>query len=95
MENKLSAVMIFAAGVTVGLNWPKIKKAAGPYWKQLEKSGTSGYAALLRFLVERKEHFEDMMAEMTIKKKRKARQLPGKRGKATPPRAAGLTQPAQ
>ena len=66
MNNKWTGVLLFLAGVSVGMNWPKIRKFALPYFKDIEKGGAVGYAALVRFMMEQKEKLEDMLAEAKI-----------------------------
>lgn len=62
-------VIAFLAGVVIGANWPKIRKALKPYLKVIEKKTLGVYAGIAKFLAGRKEGIEDLIAETQFRKK--------------------------
>ena len=87
MDNKWTAILFFLAGVSVGRNWPKIKKFVLPYLKDIEKGAAVGYAGLLKLFVEQKEKLEDILAESKVKEPKvaieKATKKAGRTAKVT------------
>lgn len=71
MNEKNGAILAFLMGVLVGANWPKLKKYAAPYLKIAELKLADSYTSALKFIIEQKEHFEDLMAETKIKRTKK------------------------
>ena len=68
MNEKTTPILVFAIGILVGMNWPKIEKFLKPYLKSMEGGSTEAYSVLSTFLAQQKEKVEDMAAESKIKK---------------------------
>lgn len=69
MNKKMLGLLVFATGVLIGANWPKIKKTTDPYLKTLKKKSNQAYNKVVEFAAEQKEHIEDSFAHFKAKKK--------------------------
>jgi len=75
-ENKnsmLPILLAFAAGVAVGVNWPKIEKQLEPYMKKMGEKGAGFYGDMVKFFAEQKERMDDTLAEVKVTKKKKTK----------------------
>ena len=70
MENKAGVLLAFLAGVAIGANAPKIRKALKPYMGTLGDMSKEGLHSLLGAFVAAKEHVDDVLAGIAIKKAR-------------------------
>ena len=63
MENRATALLAFAAGVTVGVTWPRTRKYVVPYFRLANKGipATASWAVYLCF--SQKERLEDIVAK--------------------------------
>ena len=66
-ENKGTVFLAFVAGALVGANWPKIKEFLAPYLGLLGEKGAGLYAGASKLMAEKKEGFEDFLAEQKVK----------------------------
>ncbi|MBE3036608.1 MAG: hypothetical protein IMZ52_01260 [Actinobacteria bacterium] len=72
-ENKnsmLPILLAFAAGVALGVNWPKMEKYLEPYMKKMGKKGAESYDNMIKFFAEQKEGMDDALAEAKVTKKK-------------------------
>lgn len=69
MNKKMLGLLVFAAGILIGANWPKIKKTTDPYLKTLKKKSNQAYNKAVEFVAEQKEHIEDSLAHLKAKRK--------------------------
>lgn len=67
-ELKGTTLVALAAGLLIGLNWPKIKKHAGPAVSAVKAKTAEIYEGASRFVSEQKERIEDKLAEHEVKK---------------------------
>lgn len=72
-NSMLPILLAFAAGVAVGVNWPKIKKHLEPYMKKMGEKGAKGYGNMVKFFAEQKERMDDSLAEAKVTKKKKVK----------------------
>lgn len=68
-----TTLVALAAGLLVGLNWPKIKKHAGPAVSAVKAKTAEFYEGASRFVSEQKERIEDKLAEHDVKKEHVAK----------------------
>ncbi len=69
-------MLAFAAGIAIGMNWPKIRKYLKPYMNKMGKKGAMAYASIIKQFAEQKEKLEDTLASAKatrIRKKVKAK----------------------
>lgn len=64
-------VLALAAGVAIGMNWPKIQKFIKPYMGTLKEKGSDAYANLIKVFAEQKEAVTDFAAEKKASRKKK------------------------
>lgn len=70
--NKQTAmVLAFAAGVLVGINWPKIKQHIGPLITAVSNKSAEMYSGIAKFMAEQKESMEDKVAASKVRKVKK------------------------
>lgn len=70
--NKQTAmVLAFAAGVLVGINWPKIKQSIGPLIATVSNKSAEMYSGIAKFMAEQKEAMEDKAAAAKVRKVKK------------------------
>jgi hypothetical protein len=61
-------VVGLVAGILIGYNWPKIKKALGPAAQEVGDQVSNMVTGGMRYAVEAKERLEDRLAEARAKK---------------------------
>lgn len=90
MDKKMVMVLAFAAGITVGMNYSKIRKLLNPYLKGAGEKTSDIYEGIVKFMAEQKEKIEDIAAEMKHKKGKTAKVVAkkGRRRLATATAAA-------
>lgn len=67
-QSQVLTVLAFAAGVVVGMNWPKIKKRIGPLIAAVSGTAAEGYAGIAKFFADNKEKVEDAFAATKVRK---------------------------
>lgn len=68
MDNKITTVMAIAAGIGIGMNWPKIKKYVTPRIKKLGGI-TYGYSSTaVGYLAKKAKDFKGMVLKPKKKK---------------------------
>ena len=73
-QTQILTIMAFAAGVAVGMNWPKIKKRITPLLAGVTGRTADVYAGIAKFFAEQKEKAEDTVASTKVRKvKRRTR----------------------
>ncbi len=70
-DKQMMMVLAFVAGVMVGANWPKIKKALEPFIAGMTDKAADIYVNMAKFMAEQKETVEDKVAEKKTAKKKK------------------------
>ena len=70
LNNKSMGALLFLAGVTVGVNYPKIKKQLQPAMKTLGKKSGDAYGSVSKFFASQKESVKDLLAKTKIRKPR-------------------------
>lgn len=65
---RVGIVVGLVAGILIGYNWPKIKKALSPVAQEVGDQVSKMVAGGLRYAVETKETLEDRLAEARAKK---------------------------
>ncbi|MDP8263125.1 MAG: hypothetical protein P9M13_07470 [Candidatus Ancaeobacter aquaticus] len=64
-------VLVFAAGVLVGMNWPKIKQVVSPIIENMTEKSADVYSGIAKFMAEQKENVEDTVAAAKVRKVKK------------------------
>lgn len=69
MENKVTAILALAAGMAIGLTWPRTKKYVRPILKGAQNGVGAAYWRIMGFCATQKERVEDLVAGAKAKKK--------------------------
>lgn len=73
MSNQMIMILAFAAGVAVGMNWPKIQKIMGPMIANVTDKSADVFAMASKFFAEQKEAVEDKVAATKVRKVKKVK----------------------